>query len=143
MNRIVAMVFAGLLVVYGVVFFGHEFPKTSGEFEVAQATVGCANPNAVSPAPLINASEQLGMCILQASVADLVDAIAAPATLIPAIIGSCIQYGEATAAQVVQLIEEYFASAPAVDGGLALSSTQAARLKKVHDAAKTLVAAAK
>ena len=70
-----------------------------------------------------------------------------PTSLLPfippkwqAIIGACLQYGEATAAQILAVIEEEFASAPAVDSGIALSSVQAGRLKKVRDAAAAMAA---
>jgi hypothetical protein len=104
---------------------------------LAEDTVGCT---AAQGAQLIAPSEQLGLCVLTASVSDLVDAIQDPATLVPAIIGACLQYGEATAAQILAVIEEEFASAPAVDSGIALSSVQAGRLKKVRDAAAAMAA---
>jgi hypothetical protein len=97
---------------------------------------GC-HPQNVNTAPLIQASEKLGLCILQASVSDLVDAVTDPVSLIPAIIGSCGTYGTATAAQVLQVIEEFFAAAPASDGGVTptTSALSLERLQKVHAAA--------
>jgi len=88
-------------------------------------------------APLVAPSEKLGMCILQAAVGDLVEAISDPASLIPAIIGSCTGYGVATVEQVVAIIEEALGASPVSDSGAVLI----ARLKKVHAAA--LVVASK
>ncbi len=98
---------------------------------------GCNNPagqNVVSTLP------PLGACVIQAGGSDFVDAISDPATLIPAIISQCAQYGLLTAAAIVSYIESWFASAPAVDAGPdgaagAPLSTQATRLRKVMSAA--------
>jgi hypothetical protein len=130
MKRIALMILAALVVSIAIV----ATPRIPTE--PLEDVVGCA---ATSPASqLIAPSEKLGLCVLQAGVSDLIDAINDPASLVPAVVSACLQYGEATAAQIVTVIEEYFASPPAVDSGLALSSVQTARLTRLHDAALAL-----
>jgi hypothetical protein len=84
--------------------------------------------------PLIQPGENLGICILQASISDLVDAISDPLSLVPAIISSCLSYGEATVAQVIQIIEQALTANPVAEAGPG-DAVRIQRLKKVHAAA--------
>ena len=88
---------------------------------------------------LIQPSEQLGICILQAAVGDIVEAISDPLSLIPAIISSCGAYGVATVEQVIAIIEQALSSSPA-DAG---ATVAAMRLATVHSAALAFKAAKK
>lgn len=80
-------------------------------------------------------------CILQAAAGDFVEAIVDPASLVPAILGQCAQYGEVTAAAIIAAIESWFASTP--DAGSDAGSIQASRLRRVHDLLVGLSAAKK
>jgi hypothetical protein len=100
---------------------------------IAAEQVGCG----ANFTPLIQPSENLGICILRASVSDLVDAIQDPLSLVPAIISACLSYGEATLAQVIQIIEQALSASPVVDAGAdgGVVSVSTVRLQKVHAAA--------
>lgn len=111
------------------------------------ALEGCNAPPPVTP--IISSLPPLGICVAQAAVGDIVDAINDPFSLVTAIINQCLPYGVATVEQVVQWIETALASQPiltspdaatAPDGaGTAPGSVSLAvhrgRLAKVHAAA--------
>jgi len=132
---------AGLVLLALVAVVLASSPPAARVLSPAAETVGCGPVNA---APLVPVSEKLGMCILQAAVGDLVEAIADPVSLVQAVIGACRAYGVATIEQVIAIIEEAISSPPAVDAGAApLSAAQHARLEKVHAAALALKASGK
>lgn len=86
-----------------------------------------------SGAPIVGTLPPLGICVVQAAIGDIVEAISDPASLIGAIISACSQYGTATVEQVIAWIEQAIAGIPTFDGGtVALNK---ARLNKVHAAA--------
>lgn len=111
------------------------------------ALEGCNTPPPI--APVVNTLPPLGICIAQAAIGDIVDAINDPLSLVTAIINQCLPYGVATVEQVVQWIEVAFAAQPilvlpdaatAPDGagtapGSVSLSVHRARLAKVHAAA--------
>jgi hypothetical protein len=86
-----------------------------------------------SPTPILGSLPPLGICVVQAAIGDIVEAISDPASLISAILAACSQYGTATVEQIIAWIEQALAGAPGLDGGsVALNK---ARLNKVHAAA--------
>lgn len=96
---------------------------------------GCAGTPA---AQIVAPSEKLGECIAQAALSDLVEAIADPASLIPAIGAACASFGVADAATIWKVVESYLTHSPLPDSGVALSPVQITRLLRVHAAAKAL-----
>jgi hypothetical protein len=83
--------------------------------------------------PITSSLPPLGICVVQAAIGDIVEAISDPASLIGAIISACSQFGTATVEQIIAWIEQALAGAPGLDGGsVALNK---ARLNKVHAAA--------
>jgi hypothetical protein len=103
--------------------------------------------------PIVAPSEQLGECILEVGLSDLVDAVSDPLTIIPIVYAACKSYGEATASVIWNVLENYLGIAPVLadsgvpaltDGGAPtafLSAVQKARLLKVHDAARATITA--
>src|SRR5580693_2996473 len=71
---------------------------------------GCNTPPPT--APIVNSLPPLGICVAQAAIGDIVDAINDPLSLITAIINQCAPYGVATVEQVVQWVEIALASQP-------------------------------
>jgi hypothetical protein len=96
---------------------------------------GCAG---TPSGQLIAPSEKLGLCVVQAAVSDLVDAISDPVSLVPAIISACAAYGVADAQSVWSVLLEYLGAAPSPDAGVSLSGVQLARVQRVMSAAKAL-----
>jgi hypothetical protein len=97
----------------------------------------CNNACNSPTAPITSTIPPLGMCILQASLADLVDGISDPLAIVSAIVTACQQYGAVTVEAIISYIESALASSPALDSGVGLSAKQIARLHKVHAAAIT------
>jgi hypothetical protein len=112
--------------------------------------------------PIVAPSEQLGECILEVSLSDIVDAISDPLALIPLVYAACKSYGEATASIIWTYLENYLGITPAIpvlEGGAPLaldasaplastsnvssflSAVQRARLLRVHDAARATITA--
>jgi hypothetical protein len=107
-----------------------------GSFGLVCSTQACTPP---STTPIVNTLPALGACIIQAAGGDFVDALNDPATLIPAIISQCLQYGAATAQAIMAYLESWFADSPVTDAGAASAQSPAAivraRQMKVHAAA--------
>ncbi len=98
----------------------------------------CKEPTAppVMPVtPVLSTIPPLGLCILQASLADVVDGINEPLAIVSSIVTACQQYGVVTVEAILSYIESALASPPALDSGVGLSEKQVARLHKVHSAA--------
>lgn len=92
---------------------------------------GCSNLPPTTP--ITGTLPPLGICVAQAAIGDIVEAISDPASLINVIIAACSQYGTATVEQIIMWVEQAIAGIPALDGGnVALNK---ARLNKVHAAA--------
>jgi hypothetical protein len=103
---------------------------------IPAGVASCTPPSASS---VVSTLPPLGACLIQAAGGDFVDALTDPATLIPAVISQCLQYGAATATSIVSYLDSWFASSPSVDAGTGGAISPAAlvraRQMKVHAAA--------
>jgi hypothetical protein len=86
-------------------------------------------------APVLSTLPPLGICIVQASLADWVDNVTDPLAIVSSIVTACQQYGVVTVEAILTYIESALTSTPALDSGVGLSAKQLARLGKVHTAA--------
>ncbi len=102
---------------------------------VLSSVTTCNNACNGPTAPIVNTIPPLGMCILQASLADFIDGISDPLAIVSAIVSACQQYGLVTVEAIISYIESALASSPALDSGVGLSTKQLVRLHKVHAAA--------
>jgi hypothetical protein len=114
-----------------------------GVTSAPEMQVGCGSNPGIQP--LIQDTEKLGICVVQAAASDLPEAFSDPDSMLEAIASSCSAYGMATAAQILATVEEAIANSPATqvppsspDAGT--SSLVLARLKRVRDAAAHAVA---
>jgi len=99
------------------------------------AADGCAG-SLPSPTPIVNTLPPLGVCVVQAAAADLVEAISDPVSLVGAIISACSSYGAATVDQIIAWVEQAIAAPPVfTDAGAVSIAVQKARLTKVRAAA--------
>jgi hypothetical protein len=122
-----------------------------GGFFVSDTLEGCTKAQEQA---VVATLPPLGACIIEAAGGDFVEALTDPASLISAVASSCMAYGSATASVIAQVIESWFAAAPAVLGSDAAvdavadaavsaklrgaASVQSARLRKVQAAALAL-----